>query len=517
MKVQAAAVFLVGTVSALPASSSSTAVPSSTSTPSSTPNPASEKCANNDDSIWTQDNWDADGRDMTQWYNDWYQENIKGDDKIDQTFGLYWGLGPSFSCDIDNECAAPQCSALKRPSQSQDYEAATMFLASMSNFNRQYSRIYQALDGAKIDFGAFQTKLQQTFFPGIQAADMKKIQGMNGGLTTVGYISAWSGPFAPLVNTAKETLGGISRGLNVLLTASDKSVKNTAELATVFTEKIDEVRKEFAKVHDDVLKWGVTEFTAIDQIFEGGAYVDDRKIPVLNDISVEDMRDYARKMFYAMAINNAWVKQGAYIYSREMAEDDCNEYSINRGDNMPPGICYQDRIYYLNVFQGQTGEVKPLLKAIPGWEELENEIGTSYKDAMLSSIDAFNKGGYKYNATDYLDEIFDGDIQEKVDMGSRVAGIWNIPVCEVESSAEFADTGLDGKKSDASGWSKVDKNTLVNTKMPGGGGGVQVCLCSTAKDRNGVEITEIEDLGSGSFKSVVDSKANNRCYLHKEL
>jgi len=85
------------------------------------------------DGIWTRENYSE--NDVSEWYNDWYKDNIEGDDQIDETFAAYWGLGPSFSCDILNQCEAPQCSALRRPDQAYDYENAAMFLASMSNFN----------------------------------------------------------------------------------------------------------------------------------------------------------------------------------------------------------------------------------------------------------------------------------------------------------------------------------------------------------------------------------------------
>lgn len=41
------------------------------------------------------------------------------------------------------------------------------------------------LDKVKTDFGAIQSVLQQKFYPGITAADMKSIQGMNGGLSAI--------------------------------------------------------------------------------------------------------------------------------------------------------------------------------------------------------------------------------------------------------------------------------------------------------------------------------------------
>lgn len=77
-------------------------------------------------------------------------------------------------------------------------------------------------------------------------------------------------------------------------------------------------------------------------------------------------------------------------------------------------------------------------------------------DAMRSSIDAFNKGGYTYNASSYIDEVFEGKVQEKIDVGSRYPGIWTLPICEVESSKQYKEANL-GKETSLY-WSRVDKN-----------------------------------------------------------
>lgn len=50
---------------------------------------------------------------------------------------------------------------------------------------QHYSKIYENLDGAKIDFGAIEAALQQTFYPGITKADMAKIQGLSGGQVAI--------------------------------------------------------------------------------------------------------------------------------------------------------------------------------------------------------------------------------------------------------------------------------------------------------------------------------------------
>ena len=77
---------------------------------------------------------------------------------------------------------------------------------------------------------------------------------------------------------------------------------------------------------------------------------------------------------------------------------------------------------------------------------------------MISSIEAFNMGGYKYNALDYADKLLEGNILDKIEMGSRYPGYWTIPVCEIESSGQWDDTGLGTVKETSLYWKKVDKN-----------------------------------------------------------
>lgn len=79
---------------------------------------------------------------MAEWYSNWRKKNFRDDDHLDERFSSYWGLGPSFSCEIDNMCKVPRCSDLNRPEQAQDYENAAMFLASMANFNNVCSTLY---------------------------------------------------------------------------------------------------------------------------------------------------------------------------------------------------------------------------------------------------------------------------------------------------------------------------------------------------------------------------------------
>lgn len=142
-------------------------------------------------------------------------KDFGGAKKLDDAFTAYWGLGESVDCSIQNECERPKCSELKRPSQSQDYEQASMVLTSMVNFNKvhchylcqfvlcwltysiffffaffvQYCvRLYEALNGANIDFATIQVAIQQTFYPGTIPSNFNGIQGLNG--VTAAVVSA---------------------------------------------------------------------------------------------------------------------------------------------------------------------------------------------------------------------------------------------------------------------------------------------------------------------------------------
>lgn len=107
-------------------------------------------------------------------------------------------------------------------------------------------------------------------------------------------------------------------------------------------------------------------------------------------------------------------------------------------------------------YLGATFEHTCGVSAVAGWKDLEKEVGATVHDAMRSSIDAFEKGGYKYDSADYTDNIFEGNVREKIDLGSRYQGVWTIPVCEVESSSQFEDIKID--KDTSLYWSTVDKN-----------------------------------------------------------
>ncbi|KAL4912895.1 hypothetical protein BDW62DRAFT_215977 [Aspergillus aurantiobrunneus] len=497
-------------------SGSGSASASATATPSSSAG-VSEMCSTNNVDLWTRDNYNS--KNVTEWYNEWAEANLQNGDHVDETFAGYWGLGPGFSCNIDKQCQAPECNRLVRPEESSDYERAAMFLGSMANFNAHYSRVYEALDGGKIDFGAIQAHLQQTFHPNTAIRDMAAIQALSGGSVAIGLVSAWSGPLSPAANTAKEIYNGVARGITATLTAADESVSNMADLGSAFSKKIDEVRKQLVTVHDDIVKQGITGEVPIDTVFDGGSYVDDREIAILHDLSVEDVRSYVREMFFSMIISNAWVQQGVYIFSREMDEETCKGYEVKDREGLPEHVCYNGRIYWLNKYGNSTATkfgagigVDPP----PGWESLESEIGATIEDVMLSSIDAFNAGGYKYDASETdMDEIFNGDIREKMEIGSRLKGVWNIPVCEIESSAQYEDTGLtkDGSTGDIK-WDKVERNRQdFGTRDAG----IQFCLCSTATDHNGVSITELESFGDRSFRHLFDLTVHDECQLEHGL
>lgn len=118
---------------------------------------------------------------------------------------------------------------------------------------------------------------------------------------------------------------------------------------------------------------------------------------------------------------------------------------------------------YRGATAGATSSVDPL----PGSkEDLEKHVGITTQDAMLSAIEAYNEGGYKYESAADIDHLFEGDIQEKIDLKSRIKGFWNFPICEVETSDEFDTTGL---QQEEYGPTSVYWSTVDNNRPPGKG------------------------------------------------
>lgn len=316
-----------------------------------------------------------------------------------------------------------------------------------------------------------------------------------------GLISAWSGPITPLVNTAKEIYGGVARGISAVLRASDASVKNMAEMEGIFASKVDSVRQKFSGIFEDMMLTGSSGDSGVTlaQLFDGGAYVDTSEIAVLHDFGVEEVRGYVREMFLAMMVSNAWVQQGAYIFSREMSEELCmsfllllNKYRAKNtfcqartgssttgaaartclsisatraastgSTSTPPLLSSCSVSHHTDLsyrYLGSTSTSDPGIKAVPGFADLEAQVGATIHDAMLSSIDAYNDNGYRYNASENIDDIFSGDIAGKINTGSRVKGIWSIPVCEVERSAQYDETGMESVAEDSLHWGTIDGN-----------------------------------------------------------
>lgn len=126
---------------------------------------------------------------------------------------------------------------------------------------------------------------------------------------------------------------------------------------------------------------------------------------------------------------------------------------------------------YLGSSFSATSGVDPL----PGSkEDLEKHVGITTQDAMLSAIEAYNDGGYKYESADDTDHLFEGDIQEKIDMKSRVKGFWSFPICEIETSDEFEKTGLQDDPTSVY-WSTVDHNRPAHSKGSDGIQSVNPC------------------------------------------
>lgn len=107
-------------------------------------------------------------------------------------------------------------------------------------------------------------------------------------------------------------------------------------------------------------------------------------------------------------------------------------------------------------YRGLTFDRTTGVKPPPGTDKLKNMLGFTVKDAMKSSIDAFNKGGYKFSLDKMTDQLFDGDVQKNFKDGVRFKGVFSIPVCEVETSDQFDDLEIDSQNSVY--WGAIEKN-----------------------------------------------------------
>lgn len=157
----------------------------------------------------------------------------------------------------------------------------------------------------------------------------------------------------------------MARGVASTLAATDASVANLAELESLFTDRIDEVRREFVTMHDDIVRYEVYGETPSYELFADGAYVDKDEIAVLSSIGVEELRSYIREVFFAMLVSNSWIKQGAYIFSRKMDEDLCKfksaasvldhlltSFLLVKARNMKRGIMYRRIFVMTAVYPG---------------------------------------------------------------------------------------------------------------------------------------------------------------------
>lgn len=109
------------------------------------------------------------------------------------------------------------------------------------------------------------------------------------------------------------------------MTASDVSLKILADMGTdAKKQHFGPALSKLEEMHNYLLESGLYGLTLINQVFMDGAWVDKDKIPVLNsEVLAKDTRQYFNDMIFAMTINKAWIRQGAYIFSRKMDKKTC--------------------------------------------------------------------------------------------------------------------------------------------------------------------------------------------------
>ncbi|PGH02843.1 hypothetical protein AJ80_08793 [Polytolypa hystricis UAMH7299] len=458
----------------------------------------SEQCNRNDVGIYTKANWQA--KDVDSWFTVWelklLAQSVAAMDwesvKYDETLAAQYGLGQTFDCTLNNECERPLCNKLI--GNEPDLETVSMLLTSMSNFNKYCARVATALSGAQLNYATMQITLQQTFYPGINPANFRAMQGLNALTAIIGIATAWLGPVGWAVgsasaNTFKEVFSSVARGLSSTITASDMSLEllsnRGAEAYALFNTTLTQLELE----HNSLLGSGGSHATqgSLAELFSGGAWVNYHDISVLNSDTLEaDVRNYYSNMIFAMMINKGWLEQGAYIISKVMPQAECD--AMDTGD--VEKLCWNGRGYWLARYQRGVQLTSPA-----GASKLSETIQITAQEAMKSSIEAFESGGYKYDPSILLEQnVLTIDPTANWQAGARLRGVFNIPVCEFESTAQVGEF-LDG---DFIGW--------ILERFNGGGlQGLGACVCASAKDHQGVPISESQSHGETSFKNLTAS------------
>ncbi|PGH10686.1 hypothetical protein AJ80_07442 [Polytolypa hystricis UAMH7299] len=447
------------------------------------PNP-NARCQQNSVDMYTAENWEAQNADY--WFRRWKMDVYMEKDRharLDETLAADFGLGQTFDCSLTNECERPLCSSLKKVGQEGDYENASMFCA----------RLYNAINGAQLDFATIQAAVQQNFYPGVNPADFAGLQGLNAAAAIVGIVTAWMGPAGWAIgsagaNTFKEVFSSVVRGVSSTLTASDVSLMTLAEMGTDARNIFHAALIGLENEHYNLIEHGASYSTpsTIHSLFEDGTWVDHNQISTLNSEAQEsEIRKYYADMVLAMIINKAWQEQGAFILSMEYPQDKCENEGA--GGDLPK-LCYKGRIYWLLTTSPVDGLSSATLAPPPGAPKMKDIVGYPATHAIQSSVDAFLDGGYKFDAAGLIDtNLLLHNPYNNYIAGAQFKGVFNIPVCEIETSATKTMTA------DVLTWIKPGKRQ---------GGNFMACICASAKDRKGVHIMDTEDHGPGAFKEL---------------
>jgi hypothetical protein len=210
----------------------------------------------------------------------WCDGNSDGcSNNFASAFAEPWGLGQSFSCELNTPCDRPDCSNLQDVNAKQS-AAAYEVLVSLSNVNQYLVYLRGALNQGKDRFDGLSTALQQHLWPSHSADDLMLGEIMNGASAAMGMIAAIAG--GPMAGIAKEMVNGMLNGVYRAMTSKDESLANLAAMETETDTWYQGCLNSVNSLNDDLMTKGVHDSTNVQDLIAGGAWLDYREHPVLN-------------------------------------------------------------------------------------------------------------------------------------------------------------------------------------------------------------------------------------------
>lgn len=356
------------------------------------------------------------------------------------SFASQWGMGQSFSCKIDAPCKRPDCTSLQNKNAEKS-GAAMMVLVSISNFNNYLNALKNAVTMSQTAFATLQTSLQQKYWPNIKPDTQTITQVLNGFITAVGVIAAAAGGQVA-AETKEITNGMLNAASKAIKDKQDDPVAKIAKMSqnefdTWYKPLIDSIYKD----NDALVQTGRVGDRDAAAIFKGGAWLDYRDHPVLNDdkrkmiVSSTDLNDLMYSFILGSAINYAWKQQAVYLVSYEMSEAEFKSFKTPSGNNDARLKHYvAGRGYFFqSIFNNQN---IPKSRDPPGWAEIEKDTKHFDLHAIIqSSAEGYNKGGMNYNSDDHAADFSDEkDMQSLFNRGPNQPGFFNIPICQLQKS-----------------------------------------------------------------------------------